>query len=236
MAAAAAGTGHNAGAPGRGRPQGFLHRARGARPRRVGEPCRRGMAAGGSCELPRDRAGAAAHPVPRRDDHDAAVASAGGIALAQCLYMLRVSSWRRHGRRGTPISCRSPAPVFSRPRVLSRRQDFVGCAGGRSDEPRPRCRLAASIRPDAATRSERSTEMPAPAGTSTTHLSVIDSAGNRVAATLTINLLFGPAVARGTACCSTTKCIFTLERSCRTFRLRGGAATRSRRENARCPA
>jgi len=44
-----------------------------------------------------------------------------------------------------------------------------------------------------------------PVGMQTTHFSVLDSAGNRVAATISVNLFFGTGyMARRPACCSTT--------------------------------
>ncbi len=155
--------------------------------------------------------------------------SAGGIALAQCLYMLEQLG---------PIDPRAPTQVhflaealrrafYDRARYLGD-SDFVDVPVAGLTSRAYAARLAASIRPDTATRSDAlGPEVPAPAGTSTTHLSVIDSAGNRVGATLTINLLFGSGVVgRGTGVLLNNEMDdFTLEADLpNAFRLRGGAA------------
>jgi gamma-glutamyltranspeptidase/glutathione hydrolase len=126
----------------------------------------------------------------------AALPSAGGIALAQCLQMLEqlgVSAAR------TPRDAHFVAEALRRA-FHDRAQylgdgDFVTVPVERLTSRAHAAQLAASIRPEAATRSDTlGAETPGAAGTSTTHLSVIDAAGNRVAATLTINLLFGSGV------------------------------------------
>src|SRR5690606_30508752 len=87
---------------------------------------------------------------------------------------------------------------------------------------------AASIDPGRATPSEAlGAETPTGGGTSTTHLSVVDAEGNRVAATLTINLLFGSGiVARGTGVLLNNEMDdFTLRPDVpNAFRLRGARA------------
>jgi gamma-glutamyltranspeptidase/glutathione hydrolase len=87
---------------------------------------------------------------------------------------------------------------------------------------------AATIDPGAATRSEAPEREPGAAGSgNTTHLSVVDAAGNRVAATLTINLLFGSGiVARGTGVLLNNEMDdFTVRTDVpNSFRLRGGEA------------
>ena len=155
--------------------------------------------------------------------------SAGGIALAQCLQMLE-----RLGR----IDPRSPqnahAVVETLRRAFHDRARYLGDPGfvevpvERLTSAAYAARLAAAIRPDAATPSESlGPEVPAPAGANTTHLSVIDAAGNRVAATVTINLLFGSGVVgRGTGVLLNNEMDdFTLGPELpNSFRLRGGTA------------
>ena len=155
--------------------------------------------------------------------------SAGGIALAQCLYMLeRVELTSPRAPRDAHFLIEALRRAFHDRAFYLGDSDFVGVPVDDLTSRAHAAQLAASIRPDAATRSEAlGPEMPAPAGTSTTHLSVIDSTGNRVAATLTINLLFGSGVvARGTGVLLNNEMDdFTLEPELpNAFRLRGGAA------------
>ena len=155
--------------------------------------------------------------------------SAGGIALMQCLFMLEPL-----GR----IDPRAPAQAHFLAEALRRAfhdrarylgdRDFVDVPVAGLTSRAYAARLAASIRSDAATRSDTmGPEVPSSAGTSTTHLSVIDAAGNRVGATLTINLLFGSGVVgRGTGVLLNNEMDdFTLEAEVpNSFRLRGGVA------------
>jgi gamma-glutamyltranspeptidase/glutathione hydrolase len=126
----------------------------------------------------------------------AALPSAGGIALAQCLQMLErfgVTEPRAPAHAHLLVETLRRA-FHDRARYLGD-SDFVAVPVERLASRAYAVQNAASIRPDSATRSETlGTEVPAAAGTSTTHLSVIDAAGNRVAATLTINLLFGSGI------------------------------------------
>lgn len=155
--------------------------------------------------------------------------SAGGIALAQCLQMLE------------PLGRIDPrAPQSAHVVVEALRRAFHDRALYLGDPAFTRvpverlisasyaARLAASIHPDAATPSASlGAEVPQPAGVNTTHLSVIDADGNRVAATVTINLLFGSGVvARGTGVLLNNEMDdFTLGPELpNAFRLRGGAA------------
>jgi gamma-glutamyltranspeptidase/glutathione hydrolase len=89
-------------------------------------------------------------------------------------------------------------------------------------------RRAASINPAAATRSDTLEQaLVAGGGENTTHLSVVDTEGNRVAATLTINLLFGAGiVADGTGVLLNNEMDdFTVKRDVpNAFQLRGGDA------------
>jgi gamma-glutamyltranspeptidase / glutathione hydrolase len=129
----------------------------------------------------------------------ASLPSAGGIALAQCLQMLEPL-----GR----IDPRAPQQVHMVVETLRRAfhdrasylgdPRFVEVPVARLIGADHSARLAASIRTDTATPSESlGPEVPTPAGVNTTHLSVIDAAGNRVAATVTINLLFGSGIVAG---------------------------------------
>lgn len=126
----------------------------------------------------------------------AALPSAGGIALVQCLQMLErfgVTEPRAPAHAHLLVETLRRA-FHDRARYLGD-SDFVAVPVERLASRAYAVQNAASIRPDSATRSETlGTEVPAAAGTSTTHLSVIDAAGNRVAATLTINLLFGSGI------------------------------------------
>jgi gamma-glutamyltranspeptidase/glutathione hydrolase len=87
---------------------------------------------------------------------------------------------------------------------------------------------AASIEPAVATRSELPPGgAPAAGSINTTHLSVIDAAGNRVAATLTINLTFGSGVVSretGVLLNNEMDDFTVLAGAPNSFRLRGGAA------------
>jgi gamma-glutamyltranspeptidase / glutathione hydrolase len=129
----------------------------------------------------------------------AALPSAGGIALGQSLNMLQRFDI------GDP---RLPSAAHLVVEVLRRAfrdralhlgdSDFVPVPVARLTSRAHADALAATIRPDAATESETlGAEVPLPAGTNTTHFSVIDAEGNRVAATTTINLLFGSGVVAG---------------------------------------
>jgi gamma-glutamyltranspeptidase/glutathione hydrolase len=159
----------------------------------------------------------------------AALPSAGGIALAQCLQMLE-----HLGTRGTRDPREAHLVVETLRRAFHDRaqylgdRDFAEVPVDRLTSNAHARRLAASIRPDAATRSESlGEEVPAAAGTSTTHLSIVDAAGNRVAATLTINLLFGSGiVADGTGVLLNNEMDdFSLRPDLpNAFRLRGGQA------------
>jgi gamma-glutamyltranspeptidase/glutathione hydrolase len=131
----------------------------------------------------------------------AALPSAGGIALAQSLGMIE-----RHGA-GSALEPRTAHLAIE---ALRRAFQDRALHLGDSDFVRPPlarlldrdyiARRAATIRADAATGSG-ALAAPSDRGESgnTTHLSVIDAHGNRVAATLTINFLFGSGiVAAGT--------------------------------------
>lgn len=162
----------------------------------------------------------------------ASLPSAGGIALAQTLGMIERRSFERVGdpqsdhfvaealRRafhdrgrylGDPAFVRVPVPKLISPTYI---------AG-----------LAAGINANRATQSSTLGEaLPERAESgNTTHFSVVDAEGNRVAATLTINLLFGAGVvARGTGVLLNNEMDdFSIREDVpNAFMLRGGAANR----------
>jgi len=159
----------------------------------------------------------------------ATLPSAGGIALAQSLQMLE---------RFETVDPRSPRDAHLVIEALRRAfRDRAAYLGDADFSAVPVERLAsrayatqraATIDPAAATRSEAPEREPGAAGSgNTTHLSVVDAAGNRVAATLTINLLFGSGVvARGTGVLLNNEMDdFTVHADVpNSFRLRGGEA------------
>lgn len=127
--------------------------------------------------------------------------SSGGVAL---LTMLNVLSGYDLARLDRPTQIH--LTVESMRRAYRDRAeylgdpDFVDVPVARLIHPWYAAGLRASIRLDKTTPSQHLPGGPAPpAGTDTTHFSVLDSAGNRVAATLSINLPFGSGfVAPGT--------------------------------------
>ncbi|MCC7486133.1 MAG: gamma-glutamyltransferase [Burkholderiales bacterium] len=127
----------------------------------------------------------------------AALPSAGGIALAQALGMLaRFDATDPRSTGGARLVIEALRRVFhDRARYLGD-PDHVAVPVPALVDEGYLARWAESIGPDA---SRGYTPALEPAGTTgsanTTHLSVIDAEGNRVAATLTINGLFGAAVA-----------------------------------------
>ena len=163
----------------------------------------------------------------------AALPSAGGIALAQSLAMLE---------RFAPASVGEPATDHLVVEALRRAFHDRGRYLGDPDFVRVPTRelvsrdyakrRAAGIDAARATRSEAlGGELPAPRAESanTTHFSIVDSEGNRVAATVTINLLFGSGiVAPGTGVLLNNEMDdFTLRGDVpNAFLLRGGEANR----------
>jgi len=157
----------------------------------------------------------------------ATLPSAGGIALAQSLQMLE---------RFETVDPRSPRDAHLVIEALRRAfRDRAAYLGDADFSAVPVERLAsrayatqraATIDPAAATRSEAPEREPGAGGSgNTTHLSIVDAAGNRVAATLTINLLFGSGVvARGTGVLLNNEMDdFTVHADVpNSFRLRGG--------------
>ncbi|MFP5349749.1 MAG: gamma-glutamyltransferase [Gammaproteobacteria bacterium] len=123
----------------------------------------------------------------------AAPPSGGGLALIQMLALLETFDIDRR-----PPVARTHLIVEAMRRAYRDRAlylgdpDFPEAAGFRRLlEPSYLERLRASIDPARATPSARLGGDPLPGGAHTTHFSIIDTAGNRVAATLSINTPFG---------------------------------------------
>lgn len=119
--------------------------------------------------------------------------SAGGVALAEVFQQLEVLGWRDDGSvaaqhlliEALRRAYRDRAAYLGDP-------DFVPIPMQRLTGRSRAIRLASTIAPDRATPSASLEPAPLTAeGTDTTHLSVLDAQGNRVAATLSINLPFG---------------------------------------------
>jgi gamma-glutamyltranspeptidase/glutathione hydrolase len=159
----------------------------------------------------------------------AALPSAGGIALAQCLQMLeRFETADARSPRDAHLVIEALRRAFRDRAAYLGDGDFVKVPVERLVSRAYAVQQAAAIDRAAAGRSEAPAgAAPATGGTNTTHLSVIDAAGNRVAATLTINLVFGSGiVARGTGVLLNNEMDdFTLRPDVpNSFRLRGGEA------------
>ncbi|MGH8634658.1 MAG: gamma-glutamyltransferase [Burkholderiales bacterium] len=159
----------------------------------------------------------------------AALPSAGGIALAQCLQMLeRFETADARSPRDAHLVIEALRRAFHDRALHLGDSDFVWVPVERLTSKAYAAQRAATIDPSAATRSEAPEREAALAGGgNTTHLSVVDAAGNRVAATLTINLLFGSGVvARGTGVLLNNEMDdFTVRADVpNSFRLRGGEA------------
>lgn len=160
----------------------------------------------------------------------AALPSAGGIALAQSLQILERFQLAAAGHPDTAhLVVEALRRAFQdRARYLGD-SDFVTVPLAGLTDRGYAARRAATVNPAAASSSaELGEELPARAESgNTTHFSVIDAAGNRVAATLTINLLFGSGiVADGTGVLLNNEMDdFTLRPDLpNSFRLRGGVA------------
>ena len=157
----------------------------------------------------------------------AALPSAGGIALAQCLNMLeRYDLADRHTPETAHLVVEALRRAFHDRALHLGDGDFVAVPVERLTSKAYAAQRAAKINPAAATRSETQAREPGGGG-STTHISVVDAEGNRVAATLTINLLFGSGVvADGTGVLLNNEMDdFTIAPDVpNAFRLRGGSA------------
>ena len=158
----------------------------------------------------------------------ATLPSAGGIALAQCLQMLeRFETADPRRPRDAHLVVEALRRAFRDRAAYLGDADYAEVPVERLTSRAYVMQQAATIQPEAATRSEPPTGAAATGGTHTTHLSVIDAAGNRVAATLTINLTFGSGVVAGDTgvLLNNEMDDFTvLPGAPNSFRLRGGAA------------
>ena len=160
----------------------------------------------------------------------AALPSAGGIALAQALGMLERFAIETPRNPGTAhLAVEALRRVFQdRARYLGD-PDFVRVPVERlvsreyverraADIDRARASVSDALAPLETARAPSS---------NTTHLSVVDAAGNRVAATLTINLLFGSGIAAAGVLVNNEMDDFSLRDDVpNAFRLRGGLANR----------
>ncbi|HSC95106.1 MAG TPA: gamma-glutamyltransferase [Burkholderiales bacterium] len=159
----------------------------------------------------------------------ATLPSAGGIALAQSLQMLeRFDAVDTRTPPGAHLVVETLRRAFRDRAAYLGDADFVTVPLERLTSRTYAEGMAATINPKSATRSEVPEREPKAAeSANTTHLSVVDAAGNRVAATLTINLIFGAGVvARGTGVLLNNEMDdFTVGPHVpNTFRLRGGEA------------
>lgn len=158
----------------------------------------------------------------------AALPSAGGIALAQALGMLE---------HFNPGDVRQPETAHLVAEVLRRAfhdrslwlgdPDQVAVPITEITEINKLNQYVSKIHRDHASPLPPPGDAPRSGSSNTTHFSIIDAAGNRVAATLTINLLFGSGiVGRGTGVLLNNEMDdFTLRSDvANSFRLRGGAA------------
>jgi gamma-glutamyltranspeptidase/glutathione hydrolase len=162
----------------------------------------------------------------------AALPSAGGIALAQALGMLERFSIVRIGEPETDhlVTEALRRAFHDRARYLAD-PDFVRVPVRNLVSRSYIERRGADIDRTHATRSESLGPLETAHATSvnTTHLSVVDSDGNRVAATLTINLLFGAGIVpKGTGVLLNNEMDdFSLREDVpNAFKLRGGLANR----------
>lgn len=160
----------------------------------------------------------------------AALPSAGGVALAQTLGMLeRLPPVRIGEPAGDHLVAEALRRAFrDRTRYLGD-PDFVAPPLERLLSDAYLTARADEIDSARATRSEGTETRESAESRNTTHLSVIDAHGNRVAATLTINLLFGSGiVGRGTGVLLNNEMDdFSLgPEVANAFSLRGGPANR----------
>ncbi len=159
----------------------------------------------------------------------AVLPSAGGIALAQCLQMLeRYNLADPHEPAAAHLVVEALRRAFHDRALYLGDSDFVTVPVERLTSRDYALRRGATIDPALASRSDTLERGPiAAGGGNTTHLSVVDAAGNRVAATLTINLLFGAGIiADGTGVLLNNEMDdFTVDEDVpNAFRLRGGQA------------
>jgi gamma-glutamyltranspeptidase/glutathione hydrolase len=115
--------------------------------------------------------------------------SAAGVTLAQALALLEARGWPpADAVQAKHVLAEAMRRAYADRRWLGD-PDFVAMPLHRLLSREYLLPLAAGIRADAATKSEPPAV--APAGGGTAHFSILDAAGNRVAATETVNLEFG---------------------------------------------
>lgn len=158
----------------------------------------------------------------------AALPSAGGIALAQVLGMLEhFPQSNVQDPEMAHLVAEALRRAFRDRAQLGDTDQVAVPVAGLLNRDRLR-RYAMEVRRDRATPlAPPAAEATGGGSVNTTHFSIIDQAGNRVAATLTINLLFGAGlVGRGTGVLLNNEMDdFTLRADfANSFRLRGGAA------------
>ncbi len=119
--------------------------------------------------------------------------SAGGVAIAQVFHQLEALGWRDDGSvRSQHLFVETLRRAYRDRAAWLGDPDFVQIPLARLSGRSHALAQAAGIDPQRATPSASlPPAIPGPEGTDTTHLSVLDAAGNRVAATLSINLPFG---------------------------------------------
>jgi gamma-glutamyltranspeptidase/glutathione hydrolase len=162
----------------------------------------------------------------------AALPSAGGIALAQTLGMLERRSFDRPGDpHADHLVIEALRRAFQDRAQFLADPAFARVPVSRLLSPQYIAQRAAAIDGNRATASEAlGKALPQRAqSANTTHFSIVDAEGNRVAATLTINLLFGAGiVARGTGVLLNNEMDdFTVREGVpNAFMLRGGPANR----------
>jgi gamma-glutamyltranspeptidase/glutathione hydrolase len=119
--------------------------------------------------------------------------SAGGVAIAQVFQQLEALGWRNDGSlRSQHLYVETLRRAYRDRAAWLGDPDFTSIPLARLTGRSHALRMAAGIDPRRATPSASlPPASPTTEGTDTTHLSVLDAAGNRVAATLSINLPFG---------------------------------------------
>jgi gamma-glutamyltranspeptidase/glutathione hydrolase len=115
--------------------------------------------------------------------------SSGGVTIAQALTLLEARGWpHADAAQAKHELVEAMRRAYGDRRLLGD-PDFVAAPLVRLLSREYLLPLAATIRPDRATPSVA--PAPAPGGNNTAHFSILDAAGNRVAATETVNLEFG---------------------------------------------
>lgn len=130
----------------------------------------------------------------------AALPSAGGLALAECLGILEQFHLDTVGRPDTAhLVIEALRRAFQDRALYMGDSDFVPVPVAKLISKEYAKQRASNIDPGAATRSDGlgAQEMARAGSGNTTHFSIIDAQGNRVGATLSINWLFGAGIVAG---------------------------------------